>query len=303
MTERMTDEQKAFLAGRLQEASKAQPELKSFRLSLLAFGGLEFVPPGKPDPDLPELLSSGQLITGPVAREELDEGYCHENIAELWLKPGAGLTAIGTGYALSEDGLWRQHSWGMRNDQIVETTAERVKYFGRILTGNEADAFANANLGDAEERRWRRLPEIWFHLEKDADGYPPREWEGLKSEPTGAPDVYRIKCSPFFARDIAYCDEVLAGKAEDGDYLTFKAVSKRSGYSTIRLWIPESESAAEVMDSLIERDCLVESASNFGRRLITIAVPASAFKDVDSFISVQRETRHWGVQDGYIANL
>jgi len=298
----MTDEQKAFLEGRLEEAAKAQPELISFRLSLLKFGGVEFVPPSKPDPDLAELLSSGHLITGPIATEELDEGYCHENVAELWLDRERGLTAIGTGYALSEDGLWRQHSWCMRNDQIVETTARRIKYFGRLLTGNEADALANANLGDPEERRWRRLPEIWFRLEKDADGYPPREWEGLKSEPTGKPDVYRIKCSPFFARDIAYDDEVLTVKAEDGDYLIFKAVSKRSGYSTIRLWIPENESAAVVMDSLIERACLVESASNLGRRLITIAVPPSTFEDVDSFISVQRETRHWGVQDGYIAS-
>ena len=298
----MTDEQKAFLAGRLEEASKAQPDLKSFRLSLLAFGGLEFVPPGKPDPDLSELLSSGRLITEPIVMEQLDEGHCHENVAELWLSRERGLTAIGTGYALSEDGLWRQHSWGMRDDQIVETTSERLKYFGRLLTEGEADAFANTNLGNPEERHWRRLPEIWFRLEKDADGYPPKEWEGLKSEPRGAPGIYRLKCAPFFARDVAYDDEVIAEKAEDGDYLIFKAVSKRSGYSTIRLWIPETESATEVMDSLIERHCLVESASNFGHRLIAASVPPGTFENVDSFISAQREIRHWGVQDGYIAN-
>ena len=73
-----------------------------------------------PDPDLSELLSSGRLITEPIVMEQLDEGHCHENVAELWLSRERGLTAIGTGYALSEDGLWRQHSWGMRDDQIVE---------------------------------------------------------------------------------------------------------------------------------------------------------------------------------------
>jgi hypothetical protein len=47
------------------------------------------------------------------------------------------------------------------------------------------------------------------------EGYPPEEWEGLKSEPTDAPDIYRLRCIPFFAHDIAYDNDVIAEKVED----------------------------------------------------------------------------------------
>jgi hypothetical protein len=45
------------------------------------------------------------------------------------------LDAIGVGYGLSEDGLWREHYWGMKDDHIVETTASRVAYFGATFPG------------------------------------------------------------------------------------------------------------------------------------------------------------------------
>ena len=65
----------------------------------------------------------------------------------LGLAAGAlsGLIGIGTGYALSVDGLWRQHSWGVARDLIIESTEARVKYFGRLLRGADADMFAAAN--------------------------------------------------------------------------------------------------------------------------------------------------------------
>jgi hypothetical protein len=56
------------------------------------------------------------------------------------------MVGIGTGYALSADGLWRQHSWGVRRQGILETTAPREKYFGILLQGSSADSFAEANL-------------------------------------------------------------------------------------------------------------------------------------------------------------
>jgi hypothetical protein len=76
----------------------------------------------------------------------MERSACHENVAQLWVTKSSGLTAIGTGYALSEDGLWRQHSWGVRRDGIVETTKVRVKYFGISVQGRDAEAFAAANL-------------------------------------------------------------------------------------------------------------------------------------------------------------
>lgn len=42
-----------------------------------------------------------------------------------------------TGYALSPDGLWRQHSWAYGDNlMIYETTVERVMYFGVELSSD-----------------------------------------------------------------------------------------------------------------------------------------------------------------------
>jgi len=289
------------LEGRLEAAALQQPEVRVLRELLLKLGGIELVVPPKPDPDLPDLLVSGQVTGGSVVLKELEEGRCHENVAEMWVDKKYDLTAVATGYALSEDGLWRQHSWGIRNGEIVETTAPRLKYFGKSMHGSDADEFARANEGDLADRRWRRLPEVWFRLEKDDDGYPPKEWEGLKSEKTGQPDTYKIKNVPFFARDVAYDDEVQAVVSEEGDYLAFRTVSKRSGYSTVRLWMTsENEDSSALTTYLSDRACLVEFAPNFGNRLVAVGIPRTVFSEVDAFITAGREKGRWDAQDGYI---
>ncbi|HEX7958941.1 MAG TPA: hypothetical protein VF493_03430, partial [Terriglobales bacterium] len=61
------------------------------------------------------------------------------------LRERFGIVAIATGYALSEYGLWRQHSWGILRDGVLETTKTRLKYFGIVLQGGEADFFASSN--------------------------------------------------------------------------------------------------------------------------------------------------------------
>ena len=65
---------------------------------------------------------------------------CHRNSARLWQERLA--TAIGSGYTLSRDGLWREHSWAWRNDgALLETTEARLKYFGIRLESDRADRF------------------------------------------------------------------------------------------------------------------------------------------------------------------
>ncbi len=67
---------------------------------------------------------------------------CHENVAAVWKARRFGIIAIATGYALSEDGVWRVHSWGTLPDGVVETTEARLKYFGIVLEGTQADNLA-----------------------------------------------------------------------------------------------------------------------------------------------------------------
>jgi hypothetical protein len=77
-----------------------------------------------------------------VHLEEMAENSCHWNVAALWLQRKEDLVAVATGYALSADGLWRQLSWGMRPNAIFETTRVRTCYFGLLMEGADADAFA-----------------------------------------------------------------------------------------------------------------------------------------------------------------
>jgi hypothetical protein len=70
---------------------------------------------------------------------------CHQNVAAAWRNRRTGIIAIATGYALSDDGLWRQHSWGILRNGILETTEVRIRYFGILLQDTRADEFAEAN--------------------------------------------------------------------------------------------------------------------------------------------------------------
>jgi hypothetical protein len=63
------------------------------------------------------------------------------NAVALWRHGEA--VAIGTGYALSDDALWREHSWAWdRQGAVIETTEPRVRYFGLRFEGEQADWFA-----------------------------------------------------------------------------------------------------------------------------------------------------------------
>ncbi|HTM12757.1 MAG TPA: hypothetical protein VL127_07585 [Bryobacteraceae bacterium] len=142
----MTKGQRNLLGRRLRAAIKYQPEIKLLRGLLLELGGVELVAASGFDPDAPLLIRFGFAMSGSVEKKVMERSACHKNIAALWIAKQSRLLAIGTGYALSDDGLWRQHSWGIRRNGILETTESRVKYFGRALKGREADSFAAFNI-------------------------------------------------------------------------------------------------------------------------------------------------------------
>ena len=142
----MTAQQKCFLNHRFHEAAEQQPEMKILRRILLRIGGLQLVVPLGHDSNLSTLIEAGFTMSKPSARKPMRPGACHTNISLLWMRRGRDLIGIGTGYALSADGLWRQHSWGVRRQGILETTAPRERYFGILLQARDADSFAEANL-------------------------------------------------------------------------------------------------------------------------------------------------------------
>jgi hypothetical protein len=139
----MDEEQKSFLDGRLSVLAEQQPAILLLRDRLLKLNGIHLVAPTKPDPDVDSLLVNGSVIEAAVHLAEMAENSCHWNVASLWLERKEELVAVATGYALSADGLWRQHSWGMRRNAIFETTVVRTCYFGLLMEGADADAFAH----------------------------------------------------------------------------------------------------------------------------------------------------------------
>jgi hypothetical protein len=141
----MMPEQRTFLSRRLRDAVGKHPELKRLKTVLLRLGGDFLVAPPKPDQDVPMLLEQGFLTSGPIKLKVMKSSSCHQNVAFLWTKRKFGIVGIATGYALSDDGLWRQHSWGILRDGVLETTQARQKYFGIVLQGERADFFAANN--------------------------------------------------------------------------------------------------------------------------------------------------------------
>jgi hypothetical protein len=141
----ITREQERLLDRRLREAVKQQPEIRILRELLLGIGGFQLVAPPGLDSDVPLLIDAGFIMVGPVQCEAMGDSKCHQNIAKLWTQKHQGIIGIGTGYALSDDGLWRQHSWGLGREGILETTRERTTYFGVLLQGGDADSFAESN--------------------------------------------------------------------------------------------------------------------------------------------------------------
>ena len=113
---------------------------------LLEFGGncvcLRF-----DEKDCKKLLTQGHLIEVRGVQFQFGEpGQCHSNSAMLWRQNRKSYRIV-TGYALTEtDGIWRQHSCVLdANGTLVETTEERSKYYGLILSGWRAWQFANQN--------------------------------------------------------------------------------------------------------------------------------------------------------------
>ncbi len=133
----------------------ARPQLKRLRALLVSLGGDEIV--ARDEPHLLEILERGQLIVTDDKNysEQLGRpSECHANVADIYAEmladaPDLMDFEIMTGWALSNDGLWRQHTWGLRGGltegKVVETTERRLAYFGFILDDEEAFDFCELN--------------------------------------------------------------------------------------------------------------------------------------------------------------
>jgi hypothetical protein len=123
---------------------------KALLQKLLAHGGEMMVPQPEPKHFVSRLNREGRRFRPKkvVGRRGQANG-CHANSARIWAQDPAALQLI-SGYALSDDGLWRQHSWLWREKDsvIVETTCKFLAYFGVRLSGIDAMDFVFDNAAD-----------------------------------------------------------------------------------------------------------------------------------------------------------
>ena len=148
----------------------------------------------------------------------------------------------------------------------------------------------------SEREQWEALPDIYVRLHKDELGYPPKDWEQLKAEPTSLPAVFRIKNIPHYARGLAWEDEVSVVKSEEGYYPVFRAVVKRSGYSTVRLMIEKDEDRQKLIDFFTERDTFLE----FDGDLVALAIPRHRFEEISEYLFNEKQRGRWDSEDGFL---
>lgn len=140
-------------------SDQSEPEKTGeFRLLhdlLLSIGGVETVFPDIEE-DMDSILNRGRFYRGTSKLMRGKDCACHQNTCYLWEANRADHdVSIATGYALSPDGFWRQHSWlvhryqtpsGQHRTRIVETTVKRLAYFGFEMSDDEAQNFCYDNL-------------------------------------------------------------------------------------------------------------------------------------------------------------
>lgn len=120
------------------------PKHRTLKRILLSIGGWGVCI--RQEPDLEKIVERGYRFPGRSKSMKGQPCQCHSNSAFCW-DENRNLCTICTGYALSRDGMWRQHSWVWTNDGVVvETTEKRIAYWGYIMTPDECEQFLFDNM-------------------------------------------------------------------------------------------------------------------------------------------------------------
>jgi hypothetical protein len=159
-SEALPQRQRDFLVSRRERVTAMLPPYADLRSRLLGVGGLEVVLPRYDEfsdleqrrqaYDVQQVLGRGETWPGGSAAIETGtENNCHANVARL---RSSGRGAIVSGWALADDGLWREHSWLIvrptgSTDSLLETTQPWLLYHGYQLDAHETDWFIHSELG------------------------------------------------------------------------------------------------------------------------------------------------------------
>ena len=118
-----------------------ESQMKKLSSVLMGLGGIS-VASEEPDRDLEKVLARGHQFAIEGRRFVPGQAnQCHQNVARMYLDPEFRTARIATGYGLSVDGTWLQHSWLIHGGKIVETTVPFEVYYGCELSDDESILF------------------------------------------------------------------------------------------------------------------------------------------------------------------
>lgn len=143
------------------------------------------------------------------------------------------------------------------------------------------------------------LVEVWFEIEKDAEGYPKsRDFEALLCQPiVPGSSTCVVKSVPFYLRNVAYGDTIRIEDGPDNKTLSFHSVVNRGGYSVYRVYLHDPARRDELVAKLLPMGALIEQE----KKLIAIAVPpGNKFDETVDYICAGKDNDWWGAQDGFI---
>jgi hypothetical protein len=156
----------------------------------------------------------------------------------------------------------------------------------------------------------QNLDRVYFQL--DSTDWHGRPNEGLWAEPLEAATpgtAYRLKNSPFFARDVSFLDTVRVAPRDDGGPgLAFAGVIDRGGHSTYMILVPPDFSEFDSYWERLEKlGCTYESTTiklRPGTRVLySVDVPDST--DIYAVYSILEEGEKYNVwifQEGHVGH-
>jgi hypothetical protein len=144
------------------------------------------------------------------------------------------------------------------------------------------------------------LVEVWFWIEKDADGYPDsRSWEGMLSRSTCRGFV--LESVPFYLKNVSRGDVV---EADAGEFLKFSRVLERGGHNTYRLLMDDApEHEVERARTELESRGLAVEKHESGILLAVDVPPSAPQQDIDAYLVANKASGRWQIQDGYLSSI
>jgi len=140
------------------------PSMQTLQRKLRQIGGNFLVPHACGETETRKVLDRGELMSRKTVNFTPVGGKTsRESSSWKYLQDPAGVLC--SGYALdAEKGLWRQHSWLMHGEKLIETSKHHDAYFGVRLNPVEALCFAMRAVNAADIRMADRHTSLMTRL-------------------------------------------------------------------------------------------------------------------------------------------